>query len=312
MQMQQLKHNKSMEIQTIKLNKPMKVIIISIFIFLALYLGMSTYFSTHFYFGSVINGINASGKTVEQLNKEILLKSETYTLELKERNGVKEQIKAVDIGLKYNAEGKIQVLKDSQNSFMWIHGLFNEKSSEINGMVSYDEKLLKKHFDELSCFDSKNLIEPQNASFKYLDKSYVIVNEIMGNKVKSDVLYVNIVNAILKGETTLNLETKNNYVNPKYTSSSKEIIDTNSLLNKYIASKITYTFNAGSEVLDGSIINTWLGVNENLEILFDENEMKDYLNKLDNNYETFGKQREFVTTLETTYKSQWWQLWMAS
>jgi len=302
-QMQQLKHNKSMmEIQTIKLNKPMKVIIISIFIFLALYLGMSTYFSTHFYFGSVINGINASGKTVEQLNKEILLKSETYTLELKERNGVKEQIKAVDIGLKYNAEGKIQVLKDSQNSFMWIHGLFNEKSSEINGMVTYDEKLLKEHFDELSCFDSKNLIEPQNASFKYLDTGYVIVNEVMGNKVISKTLYVNIVNAILKGETTLNLETKNNYVNPKYTSSSKEVINTKSLLNKYIASKITYTFNAGNEVLDGSIIHTWLGVNENLEISFDENEMKDYLNKLDNNYETFGKQREFVTSLGTTIK----------
>ena len=74
------------------------------------------------------------------------------------------------------------------------------------------------------------------------------------------------------------------------------------MLNKYIASKITYTFNGGNEVLDGSIIHNWLGVDENLEILFNENEMKDYLNKLDNNYETFGKEREFVTSLRTTIK----------
>ncbi|MBZ9686878.1 L,D-transpeptidase/peptidoglycan binding protein [Clostridium estertheticum] len=278
----------------------MKISIISAFILLVLYLGTSAYFSTHFYFGSVINGINASGKTVAELNKEILLKSETYTLELQERNGVKEQIKSDDIGLKYNANGKIQVLKDNQSSFMWIHGIINQKPSEINGMVTYDKKLLKERFDDLSCFDIKKEIEPQNASFKYLDNGYVIVNEVIGNKVNSKTLYANIVNAILKGETTLNLDRSNNYVNPKYTSSSKEVIATKSLLNKYLASKITYTFNGGNEVLDGSIIHKWLGVNENLEISFDEKEMKDYLNKLDSNYETFGKQREFVTSLGTT------------
>ncbi|MBU3145171.1 L,D-transpeptidase/peptidoglycan binding protein [Clostridium sp. CF012] len=280
----------------------MKISIISIFIILVLYLGISAFYSTHFYFGSVINGINASGKTVEELNKEILLKSETYTLELQERNGVKEQIKADDIGLKYNAVDKIQFLKDSQNSFMWIHGLFNQKPTEIYGMVTYDEKLLKERFDNLACFDSKSGIKPQNASFKYLDKGYVVVNEVMGNKVNSKTLYSTIVNAILKGETTVNLERSNNYVNPKYTSSSKEIIDTKSLLNKYLASKITYTFNGGNEVLDASIIHKWISVNDNLEILFDETEMKDYLNKLDSNYETFGKEREFLTSLGTTIK----------
>lgn len=301
MQIQPINHNKfTTEIQTIKLNKLMKISIISAFILLVLYLGTSAYFSTHFYFGSVINGINASGKTVAELNKEILLKSETYTLELQERNGVKEQIKSDDIGLKYNANGKIQVLKDNQSSFMWIHGIINQKPSEINGMVTYDKKLLKERFDDLSCFDIKKEIEPQNASFKYLDNGYVIVNEVIGNKVNSKTLYANIVNAILKGETTLNLDRSNNYVNPKYTSSSKEVIATKSLLNKYLASKITYTFNGGNEVLDGSIIHKWLGVNENLEISFDEKEMKDYLNKLDSNYETFGKQREFVTSLGTT------------
>jgi len=301
MEIQPIKRNK-LQIPTVKLNKSLKAIIIFIFIFLVLYLGISTYFSTHFYFGSVINNINASGKTVEELNSAILLKCETYTLELKERNGVKEQIKAADIGLKYSAKGKIQVLKDSQNSFMWIHGLFNQKSSEMYGIVTYDEKLLKERFDKLTCFDGKNVIEPRNASFKYLDNSYEIVNEIMGNKIRDQHLYENIVNAILKGETTVDLEGSNSYVNPKYTSSSKEIINTKILLNKYIASKITYTFTGGSEVLDGSLIHNWIEVNENLVISFDENEIKNYLNILDNNYETYAKQREFVTSMGTTIK----------
>ncbi len=297
----QIKHNKfMMERPSIKSNKPIKIALISALIFLVLYLGISVYFSTHFNFGSVINGINASGKTVDQFEKAMFLRNKTYTLELQERNGLKEKIMAAEIDLKYNAKDKIQVLKDSQNPFMWIHGLFNKNSYTINGMVTYDERLLKERFNILSCFDSKKVIEPKNASLKYSDNGYVIVNDVMGNKVNSKPLYINIVNAILKGEVTINLEKKNNYLNPKYTSSSKKITETKSLLNKYLASKITYTFYGGNEVLDGSIIHKWLSTNENLEISFDKIEMKDYLNKLDNNYETFGKQREFVTSLSTT------------
>ncbi|MGV8980751.1 peptidoglycan binding domain-containing protein [Clostridium sp.] len=303
MEIQPVKRRKTrMEAKKLKHNKPIKVIIISISIFIVLYLGISMYFSNHFYFGSVINGINASGKTVEELDKAVSLKCETYTLGLEERGGVKEQIKAADIGLKYNAKDKIQALKDSQNSFKWISAFFNPKASEINGMATYDEKLLKKQFDNLSCFDSKKVIQPKEVSFKYSDTGYVIVNEVKGNKVSSKLLYENIVKAILSGETTVNLETKNYYINPKYTSSSKEVINTKGFLNKYIASKITYTFNGGKEILDGSLIHNWLSIGENLAIVFDENKIKNYLSDIDNNYDTYGKQREFVTSLGTTLK----------
>ncbi|MGH4139076.1 peptidoglycan binding domain-containing protein [Clostridium sp.] len=303
MEIQQVKRRKTrMEAKKSKLNKPINAIIISIFIFIVLYLGISIYFSTHFYFGSVINGINASGKTVDQLDKAVASKCEIYTLELEERGGVKEQIKASDIGLKYNAKDKMQALKDSQKSFKWISALFNPKASEINGMATYDEKLLKEQFDNLSCFDSKKVIQPKEVSFKYSDAGYMIVNEVKGNKVNSKPLYENVVNAILSGETTINLETKNYYINPRYTSSSKGVINTKALLNKYIASKITYTFNGGEEVLDAALIHKWLSVDKNLAIIFDENEIKNYLSNLDNNYDTYGKQREFITSLGTMLK----------
>jgi hypothetical protein len=304
MEIQPVKRNRSkMKTRQIKGNNHIKVIIISITIFLALYLSMSIYFNTHFYFGSTINNINAFGKTVDQLDKALALKCETYTLELIERNGVTEQIKSADIGLKYNAKEKIQDLKDKQQSFRWINALFNGKDLKIDGIVTYDEKLLKERFDKLSCFDSEKIIEPKNANFKYSDNGYVIVNEVMGTKVSSEPLYANVSNSILSGETTIDLEKKNYYINPKYTSNSKEVIDTKILLNKYIASKITYTFTGGKEVLNGSIIHDWIKVDENLAISFDETKMKDYLAKVNDNYDTYGKQREFATSYGTTIKT---------
>lgn len=291
-----------MEIQTIKRKKSVKIIIISFSIFFLLYLSISIYFNNHFYFGTKINGINASGKTVEQLDKELSSKYATYTLELKERGGVNEQINAVDIGLIYNSNGKIQILEDNKNSFGWFYEIFNTKHSELSGLVTYDEKLLKTRFDKLSCSDSKKIVEPQNANFKYSDTGYVVVNEVMGNKINSKLLYSNIVSAILNGETTVDLEAKNNYINPKYTSTSKEILNTKTLLNKYIASNITYTYAGGKSVIDKSIINKWIKVDENNTIIFDEDIMKTYLSELDSHYETYGTEREFATSVGKTLK----------
>ena len=125
-----------MEIQTIQLNNHIKLSIISFSILLVLYLGISIYFTNHFYFRTVINGINASGKTVDELDKEISFKCETYALELEERSGVKEQIRASDIDLRYNANGKLQAFKDNQNAFAWIYSFFSPQKSEMSGIVS--------------------------------------------------------------------------------------------------------------------------------------------------------------------------------
>ncbi|MBW9173984.1 L,D-transpeptidase/peptidoglycan binding protein [Clostridium estertheticum] len=291
-----------MEIQTIKRKKSVKTIIIYFSILFALYLSVSIYFNNHFYFGSVINGINASGKTVDQVDKDLSSKYATYTLELKERGGVNEQIKATDIRLKYNSNGKIQMLKDNKNSFGWFYEIFNKKNYEISGLVTYDEKLLKTHFDKLSAFDSNKIIEPQNANFKYSANSYVIVKEVMGNKIKSKQLYADIVSAISKGETKVDLETKNDYITPKYTSTSKEILNTKTLLNKYVSSNISYTYAGGKSVIDKSVINKWLKVDNNNAIIFDQDAMKTYISGLDNHYETYGKERKFTTSLGTSLK----------
>ena len=103
----------------------------------------------------------------------------------------------------------------------------------------------------------------------------------MGNKVNKKPLYASVVNAIIKGDETVNLESKNYYINPKYTSTSQKVKNTKILLNKYITSKVTYTFTGGKQVIDGSIINNWLGVNKNLEITFDKDKMNKYVKKID-------------------------------
>ena len=250
----------------------------------------------HFYFGSAINCINVSGKSVEEVNKQMASELQTYKLNIKERGGKNEQIRADEIGLKYNSDGQFKNLKDRQNPYKWISAFFNTKDSKMIEGVKYDKKLLKERVDKLSCFDSSNIIEPKNPSFKYTDNGYVIVDEVNGNKVNKDILYDHVSDAILKDETTIDLESINCYVKPQYTSNSQKIIDIKNMLNKYVFSKITYTFGEHKELLDGSTINKWLKVDENLKVIFDEKEVKNYIDVLSNNYNTIGKTRNFVSS----------------
>ena len=271
-------------------------IIISIFTLLVIYFGMAIYFMDHFYFGSAINCIKVSGKTVEDVNEQMASELQTYKLNIKERGGKNEQIRADEVGLKYNSDGQFKDLKDKQNPYKWISAFFNTEDSKMIEGVKYDKDLLKERVDKLSCFDSSNIIEPKNPSFKYTDKGYVIVGEVDGNKVNKDILYDHVSDAILKEETTIDLESINCYVKPLYTSNSQKIIDTKNMLNKYVFSKITYTFGEHKELLDGSTINKWLTVDENIKVTFDEKEVKNYIDVLSNNYNTIGKRRNFVSS----------------
>lgn len=282
-----------------KSSKVMLSVVISLCALMAIYLGLSLYFINHFHFGSVINGISVSGKTVEEAEKKLSSEINAYTLELEERGDVKEQIKADDIGLKHDSN-KVKELKDSQNPFTWILTLFKNNNPEMSQIVMFDEELLKETLNNLSCFDNGNIVQPLNASFEYKDGSYEIVDEVNGNKVDKETLQKVVADAIINGETKINLDSSNCYENPKYTSKSKEVIDTKNVLDKYVGVKITYNSGGKAEILDGSTINKWLNVNENMEITFNEDLVKNYTYKISSLYNTFGDTRAFVTTAKTT------------
>jgi len=265
-------------------------------VLLVIYFGLSIYFTKHFYFGSNINGINVTGKTVEEVEKQMKANVNEYTLNLKEPGGKNEQIKATDIGLNYDSEGQVQGLKDNQNPFGWVIALFNTKNSEMTNKVSYDKKLLIECLDKSSFLTSGDVTESKNPSIKYTDKGYVIVNEVEGTKVNKDMLYTQLETEIVKGKTTTDLDVINCFAKPQYTSNSPEIIEAKNILNKYVNSKITYTFGNRKEVLDGSTINKWLKVSEDFKVTLDEAKSQKYLNELSTTYSTVEKTHDFVTT----------------
>lgn len=266
------------------------------------YLSMSVYFLNHFYFGSSINCINVSGKTIKDAETTILNEVDNYSLELDGRNNVKDIIKGTDINLKYELGSKIKDFKRKQHPFGWIYEIFTSKEYKNSELATFDENLLKEYYDKLSCFKNDNVIEPKNSSFEYGENGYVIMDEVYGNKINADCLYKQIVDSILNGKRKIDLDSTGCYENPQYTSKSKEVVDARDMLNKYVASKITYTFGDKQDLLDGATIHNWLNIDENYGVSVDEKKVRDYVKKLASTYNTDGITREFSTSLGTKVK----------
>lgn len=280
----------------IKSKSNTKGIMIGLITLIFIYLGAAVFFTNHFYFGSKINGIDVSFKTVNGAEKKISSVISTYSLQVEGRDGIKGKIDGREISLLCNEKDKIKEAKKKQNPFKWITSLFSKNQMQISDLMTFDEKLLKEKLNKEAYFSSKNVIEPKNVSFEYSSNGYKMINEVNGNKIKKDAVYENVKDAILKQKNILNLENANCYEKPKYTSKDKEAKEAMDLLNKYTNLKITHTFGDKKEVVDGSTINKWLYVDENMNVAFNEEQIGKYVDSLAAKYNTFGKTRTFTTS----------------
>lgn len=281
-------------------NKIIAGIAISIGALFVVYFVTSIYFMKHLYFRSKINGVDVSGKTVEEIKVQMQSELHTYSLNIKERGGKKEEINTGDINLKYKSDEQFKRLKDEQNPLKWPLMFFSAKNSNITAEISYDKGQLAKQVDNLSCFNDKNIIAPKEPSLKYVGNAFMIVDEIKGNKIDKNILLERVEDAISKQESTIDLESSNCYITTKYTSKSEKVIKARDMLNKYISSKVTYTFGDSKEILDGSTINKWLTVDGDFNVILDEKKVKEYVQSLADTYNTAGKTRSFHTSSGNT------------
>ena len=84
--------------------------------------------------------------------------------------------------------------------------------------------MLRKSIDELECFHEDNIINPENPKLKYNKKNYEISSIVKGNKLNKDIVYKKILEAVLNGKTSINLDKEKCYEKPKYNEKSSKVV----------------------------------------------------------------------------------------
>lgn len=264
------------------------------------YLVLAFFFNSRFFIGSSVNCINIAGDTVEEVDKKLVDKYESYNLTIKEKDNKKEVINGKDIELSYKTNDEIKKLKKSQNPLKWIIGIFKKDNNTIEGSIEYNKDLLIEKLSKLECINDTNCTDSVNASIEYSEGEYRIIKEKVGTKIDRDKLQETIEKAISKGITTIDIEKEDCYVKPKYTSTSEKVIEAKDILNNYIKTSITYDFGETKETLDFGTTNVWFVWNDNFDVSVDSEKVRQYVKCLSSNYDTVGKTRNFTTSFGNT------------
>jgi hypothetical protein len=266
---------------------------------LLIYMLISLYFMYHFFFITVINGVDVSLKAHDGVDEKFISYTRRYRLQLTERNGETEEIIGQDIGLKYNRKGSSSKAYMAQISFKWPSSLLKEQRYYIKDLFIYNNEYLENRISELNCLN-REIIEPRSVSFEYANGYYKLIEEVYGNKLNKDRLYKVIKSSVSNGQTRLDLNKSLCYEDPKYTLTSNKTPITKNLLDTYVSTKITYIFGSEEEVLDQNTINKWLSVDEDLEVVIDEKEVMHYMQDLSRKYDTVGAVRKFRASTNKT------------
>ena len=256
------------------------------------YVGGFIFYQNHFFFGTKISGVNASNKTVEEVEKSIEKDAKDYSLTLKEREGQSETIKAKDINLRYSNNNPVQTAMNKQNPFKWPLAVFGINDDELPTVYEYDEAKLNKTIQNLNAVSS--MVNAENAHPVYSNGQIIIKGMIQGNEVDPKALTSEIKKSIAKGDETLDLEANKIYKNPAYGEDAQEVEAAKKVMEGYLQSEITYTIGEAKEVLDKEDFGPWLMTDESMNVYIDQAQAADWIHQnLGGKYDTAWGEHDF-------------------
>ena len=290
---------------TKKLSKKKQALVIAGFVLLALAtvsLGIAVYFSSHFFFQTTINGVDASGKSVQSVEKMIAAEIDQYQISIEPREGEAETIEGMAVGLKPVFDGTLEIELRKQNQFIWPVAFFQDSVMELETMVDYDKEKLRKEAKKLEMMDKAQMRKAENAMVsKYSKKEgYTIIPEEEGTVVDEEKFFEVLEDSVTNLKGSISMAEEGCYVKPEFTQDSKEIVKLAETMNKYAGTAITYDFGDKQEVLDGKTIHKWISVNEEEhKAQISQEKVAEYVAYLADTYNTAGKSKSLKSSYGT-------------
>lgn len=291
-----------MEKQNIeKKHFPILPIIAGVLLFavLAAYAGGVWYYQSHFLPGTVIDRVDVSGMTLEELEGQI----QDYMLCIIERKAdgttLEEDIQGKDISLGYASLEPFEEILNLQEKWLWF--LPHENSYGMEEHLTYSEEELKTRLRGLKGFQSDFANAPTDAYISEYDAEtgFTIIPETQGNQLNWNKTLETVRLAVQKLEETVNLEEAECYEAPEVTAEDDRLNQVLQKLQKYAGINITYTFGDNKEVLDGETISSWLSV-DGYEVELDQTQVEAYVATLRKRYDSIFRPRTFVTSYGKT------------
>lgn len=235
------------------------------------------FFTTHYYPGTKIGDTKIGCRSEVSARKYLEKKLSEVTVTVTEPEG-EEKISAADAGLTYTDADVLHSMLKRQKGQVWFWQMKDQHSYD-RLTIRVDQDKLSVFIDSLKCMNPENPVESANASLEYdsEQKEYVIKEGSLGNIVEKEHFLKGISEAFLNGQDSVSLQDTTYYKQPRYTSSSQEVLEARKVLNEYLGGTITYQDGKQTEKLSRKEISQCLKCSSDFQVSISKAKVKKFV-----------------------------------
>lgn len=279
--------------------KPVLICGIVVLVLLIVYLAGMLYYNDKFLNGTMVNGSDVGGMTLQKVNDQLSKKVNGQSLKLIFNDGQSEVLQSAQLGVSYNKDNSLNQLMKNQNKWAWFIGFFKNEKNTLTDLIQISDENLTNGIASIEHAKEENQIAPTDAYIQYKDGSFSIIEETLGSKFNIEELVKNIKVALSEGKQQLDVTKANGYVKPQVYKDDQDLNNQLKAANEYCLSAITYTTPKGKEIaLDGSTLITWLSKQDDGSYTKDESVFKEkltaFVKELASQYNSIGATRTFT------------------
>lgn len=232
------------------------VLIILLIIIIAIVIFSTVIKKNTFQYETIINGTEVSFLSPETAGKKMLDSINTATLSLLFADDKTYTCMASYFDFKLQDQN-IEILENiisEQNKG-------NDDNKTYDGIELYqiDETKVKEYLKSLGVFHETNVRKPQNAYLNFDSNNLlVIMPEVYGNEIDLNEACQFMIDALKRGETTIDFRKITN-ITPNIVSTDEKLIEQKEKINSILSTTVQYQVPDGSTyTLDGSVMKEWV------------------------------------------------------
>lgn len=283
-----------------------KKVIILLFIaalqLMAAYIGLALYYQNAFEYGTWINSVYCTGKSIDEVNEELSYKFGYDGITIYDKGKNEYQITAADIDYRFDFGEALKLYLDRQNSWLWVDSIWKVRNDELKPVIAYDEEQFEACFNSMP-FTAQGQTDNKELKIVRTNQGYELLNERCGI-LDTEAAKQAIEAAITNCEASVSLEEEGCYYDMELTEEMLRTLNEWELVKDFQDCHIIYQMGEEMLPVDASVVCDWIQTDEdgsfvlgdNGKLQLKEDAVGEFIDRLAEEYDTVGKVRRFKTT----------------
>lgn len=276
--------------------------IVILLLLMAVYFVLAFYYREGFSLNTWINGVYCTGKTVEEVNAELLEGRELSEITIVDREGRSYTLSLSELDYARDYQETLEQYLEEQNPLYWLENFTADKNHILSAAISFDEQKLEQQWGKLE-FVQEERQKDRTLEIQLTAEGYRLMDGL-SDRLNEEKAWKAVRTALEMGQEQVDLTEAGAYEDCEPNAEQRKILELWKQVEEFQKCRIVYDMGAEKIPLDEAVMSRFLALEEDGSfaadekgnLFADEEKIEDFINGLAEEYNTYGREREFTAT----------------